>query len=145
MRAELTGHFVVNDMKYIMENVEKAEANFKRPVDEETQQSNHQPTFEQVDQQSSRGTDETSSPVDVVKNAMTEDEKHLEADLMCEEEIDSTEDRHLTDDAIRELTVLAAQETALLHRLALVIRRRTLGLTDKRLRLVEEAKKKIGS
>jgi hypothetical protein len=62
--------------------------------------------------------------------------------LLCEEDIGSSEDRELTEDAVRELTVLATQEAALLRQLAGIIRRKTLEMTQHRLQLVEDARSK---
>lgn len=65
--------------------------------------------------------------------------------LLCEEEIDNSENRNLTGDAVRELTILAAQEAAVIRQLAGIIRRKTLEMTKQRLRLVEDARNKAWS
>ena len=62
--------------------------------------------------------------------------------LLCDENIGSSEDRELTEDAVRELTVLAAQEAALLRQLAGIIRIKTLEMTQRRLQLVEDVRSK---
>jgi hypothetical protein len=60
--------------------------------------------------------------------------------LLCEEELDKSKERALSKDAVRQLTILASQEAALLGQLALIIRRKTLDMTRERIRLVKNAK-----
>jgi hypothetical protein len=62
--------------------------------------------------------------------------------LLCEEKIDNSKERALSDDAVRQLTILASQEAALLGQLSQIIRRKTLDMTRERIRLVKNAKSK---
>lgn len=62
--------------------------------------------------------------------------------LLCDETMNNSEERALSKDAVRQLTILAAQEAALLSQLAQIIRRKTLDMTRERIRLVKNAKKK---
>ena len=62
--------------------------------------------------------------------------------LLCNEAMNNSEERMLSEDAVRELTILAAQEAALLSQLAQIIRQKTLDMTRERIRLVNNAKEK---
>lgn len=62
--------------------------------------------------------------------------------LLCEEELDKSKERALSKDAVRQLTILASQEAALLGQLAQIIRRKTLDMTRERIRLVKNSKSK---
>ena len=63
--------------------------------------------------------------------------------LLCHETLGGVEERELTEDAVRELTVLVAQEASVFRQLAGIMRRKTLEMTKQRVRLVEEARRNV--
>lgn len=60
--------------------------------------------------------------------------------LLCDEKVDESNDNVSSEEAIRQLTILATQDAALLSQLAIIVRRKTLELTKERIRLVENAR-----
>lgn len=135
-RARMAMDGVVKDMKDIVSAVEKAETTTLKLFDKDAQDENaasneHPPLDEKY----------------LLCDEHIESLESFELDgsaLQCIEEMNHpTEDRQLSDTAVRELTVLAAQEAALMRQLALVIRRKTLTLAEQRVRLVEDTQKKI--
>ena len=63
--------------------------------------------------------------------------------LACNEELEHLDGHTLSEDALRQLTIVAAQDTALLRELARIIRRKTLDLTKERIRLVTIGQKDL--
>jgi len=162
-RARMTMENVMDDMKDIVMAVNIAETKAKKQFDERAQ-AHQKSGDDQVNSSTSTTNSEEVSSVDEEERAADEpdspsataeslsvSEEYADnvadaeldaAALLCEEEIDNSEGHELTGDAVRELTVLAAQEATLLRQLAKIIRRKTLGMTEQRLRLVEDARKK---
>lgn len=148
-RAQMTIDGVMDDTKDIISAMNRAETNALNLFDEEEKSGDESSARSASNDEAGRKRDVTGAvglgETDLLCSEEMENLEPFELDaasLLCEEEMDNLEDRELTDDAVRELTVLAAQETALIRQVSQIIRRKTLTLTDQRLRLVQDARQK---
>lgn len=148
-RARVTMDNVMEDIEGIVAAVRKAGANAENQFDNESDDENEEQPAQVTDPEStpkSKAKDGDESMLvrdEELKSKSSGGEELDTSTLLCEEEITTAEDRKaLSGDAVRELTILATQEAALIRELAGVIRRKTAEMAEKRLRLVEDAKGK---
>lgn len=161
-RARMTVAHVMEDMKDIVTAVNQAETSAIKFWDEKKEQESAKqpkdhvrPAAAPLKSGKAGATETVTAPPDEsallceesLGSDKDEDVSDKEDDelLLCEEKIDDSKGRELTGDAVRELTVLAVQEAALIRELAGIVRRNTIALTSQRLRLVENARKKASS